>query len=374
VSITVIASLGLTMAVLFLCVMPLAGDMAGSRDFVSYWATGQQLLRHGNPYDHDAIAALEHANSLDPRAVLIMRNPPWALPIAYPLGWLGLRVAALLWSLLLAGCMGGSVMMLHRMQGSPPGFVHWIGLGFTPALICLMMGQTALFSLLGLVLFLRYHSERPFAAGAALWLCLLKPHLFLPFAAALCVWIMFSRGWRLLAGVATAVAVSTALTWIIAPKAWQDYSTLMRSPSVENDFIPCLATATRLWLWPNAVWVQYLPALLSSVWAVVFFWRQRTTWDWRKQGGTLILVSLVAAPYCWLYDQGLAIPALLQRAYSVRNRRMLTVLAALILAADVQLCLVKVISPFWLWPAPAWLLWYLLARSEQHCDAGDAAV
>jgi hypothetical protein len=36
----------------------------------------------------------------------------------------------------------------------------------------------------------------------------------------------------------------------------------------------------------------------------------------------------------------------------------------LILAADLQILFVKVISPLWLWTAPAWFAWYLFATSS----------
>ncbi len=342
------------------------GSQAGSRDFVSYWATGRQLIHHANPYDRDAISALEHAAGLDVRAVLIMRNPPWALPLAYPLGFLNLRVAAILWSLLLLACLLLSVRIVRQLYGSPPNHLHWLALAFTPALICLTMGQTALLALLGLVLFLRWHGSRPFLAGASLWLCALKPHLFLPFGASLLAWVLVSpissRAWRVAAGATAALALSSAVASLIDPHAWLDYIRLMRSPDVENQFIPCLSSALRQWVDPQATWLQYLPAALCCIWAIVYFWRHRATWDWKTHGSLLMLVSLVAAPYCWFYDQCLAIPALLDGAYATRSRNLLTVLALAIFVMDIEICVVRVISPLYLWTAPAWLAWYLCAR------------
>jgi len=362
--IALVAGLALTITALLLAIQ-LTGNLAGSRDFVSYWATGRQLVQHANPYDRNAVSALEHASGLDVRAVLIMRNPPWALPLAYPLGFLGLRVAAILWSLILLACLLLSVRIARQLYGSPPNRLHWLALSFTPALICLTMGQTALFALLGLVLFLRWHQHRPWLAGAALWLCALKPHLFLPFAAALAAWIVFSRAWKLAAGAAAALALSSAVASLIDPHAWLDYTRLMRSPSVENEFIPCLASAVRQWIDPQATWLQYLPAALCCIWALLYFWRRRAIWDWRTHGNLLMLVSLVAAPYCWFYDQCLAIPALLDGAYATRSRNLLAVLALAILVMDVEMvCGVRVTSPLYLWTAPAWLAWYLLATAR----------
>ncbi len=226
------------------------------------------------------------------------------------------------------------------------------------------MGQTSLLALLGLVLFLRFHRCHPMNAGAALWLCALKPHLFLPFAAVLALWIFLERAWKLLAGFAAALAFTSVLATLIDPSAWRDYTRLMRSPSVENQFIPCLAGALRHWLRPHAVWLQYLPVALACLWALGYFWRRRAHWDWLTNSSPLILVSLLAAPYSWFYDQCLAIPALLDGAYGTRSRKLLAALAMLILAADLEICFVKVSSTLWLWTIPAWLLWYLLARAN----------
>ena len=49
--------------------------------------------------------------------------------------------------------------------------------------------------LLGLVLFLRLHRSSPFLAGVSLWLCLLKPHLFVPFGIVLIVWAIVTRSY-----------------------------------------------------------------------------------------------------------------------------------------------------------------------------------
>src|ERR1700728_2194583 len=217
-TIALAALLALVLVVLFLAVS-IAGKLAASRDFVSYWAAGQQLAHHANPYDRNAIAALEHSAGLTVQAVLIMRNPPWALPLAYPLGFLPLRLAGILWSLLLQACLLISVQIIRNLHGAPPSHIHWLGLAFTPALICITMGQTSLFALLGLVLFLRFHRAHPFSAGAALWLCALKPHLFLPFAAVLTLWILVSRSYKLLAGFLFALALTTAAAFVIDPHA-----------------------------------------------------------------------------------------------------------------------------------------------------------
>lgn len=372
-ALVVVSGCGLALAALFLCVVPLAGNLAGARDFVVYWATGQQLAHHASPFDPQAMMQIERSAGLDTGyGVLFMRNPPWGLPLALPLGFFGVRLAALLWSLLLAGCLGLSVLLLWRMEGRPADYLHWLGLSFAPALLCLFVGQTSIFSLLGYVLFLRLHGERPFWAGVSLWLCALKPHLFLPVGAVLLVWIFVSRAWRLLAGAAAALAVSCAVTYALAPTAWPDYLHIMRTTGIEREFIPCLSVALRQWVNPQLGALQTAPVVLGCLWALAYYWPRRRAWDWLRDGSLPLLVSLFLAPYCWLYDQAIAIPALLSAAYRTGSHALLAVLACASLAIEAELiCGIKIPSALYLWAAPAWLLWYLLAVRVPAAPAPD---
>ena len=103
-AIALVSGLILAITSIFFISVLFSGKLAGSRDFVSYWSTGVQLRHHADPYNWDQMMALEHAAHLDADGVLFMRNPPWGLPLAYPLGFLELRIGAFLWSVLLLGC------------------------------------------------------------------------------------------------------------------------------------------------------------------------------------------------------------------------------------------------------------------------------
>jgi hypothetical protein len=196
----------------------------------------------------------------------------------------------------------------------------------------------------------------------------------LPFAAVVLFWIVARRRYRVLAGAITALAASLAAAWLIDPAAWTGYLAMMRAPAIEKEFVPCLADALRIWFRQTA-WLQFLPCALACVWALIYFGRRRLQWDWLRDGSPLLLVSILFAPYCYLYDQVLVIPALLDGAYATRSRRLLLALAAVIVALDVQLAFTKIISPWFLWAAPAWLLWYILARAagENAAESSEIA-
>jgi hypothetical protein len=352
-----------TMGFLFTMV---PGRLVGARDFTVFWATGQQLAHHANPYDGNTLLRVEQAAGLgDKHGPMYMRNPPSSLPLVYPLGFLGLWPASVLWSVLLLACLVVSVHMLWVMHGRPKNHRHWIGYTFGPALLCMIMGQSSVFVLLGLVLFLRLHRTRPFLAGIALWPCALKPHLFLPFGVALLAWVVVSRSYKILIGAAVAIAASSAIALLIDPQAWTQYAQMIRTSGIQSDFIPCVSVMLRKWISERTVWLQYLPAVLACIWAMGYYWSRRSTWDWMKNGSLLMVVSLVAAPYSWIYDACILIPALLQGAYVTRSRGVLLTLAFLSALVEVALA-VDILKPaaifLWtIWIAPAWLAWYLVA-------------
>jgi hypothetical protein len=369
--IAIITGLMLVHVTLYLCIMPFVRTLAAGNDFVVYWATGQQLAHHSNPYDWNAMMRIEHSAGLAAgRQGGLMRNPPWGLILAWPLGFAGLQVGAVLWSLAQLTSLMVSIHTLWRMHGSPRTSLIWLGVAFAPALLCLITGQTSVFLLLGFVQFLRLHRSHPFRAGASLWLCTLKPHLFLPIGIVLLAWILVSKKYRLLAGATVAMAASCLAVAFIDPAAWAEYARMMRNAGIESEHILCLSVALRLWLSPQRLWLNYLPTAVGCTWALGYFWPRRHTWDWMRNGSPLMLTSLVTAPYAWISDGSLAIPALLQGAYLTRSRMLLVVLASASVLIEIELfCGFKLDSPLYLWTAPAWLGWYLLATRIKRTEA-----
>jgi hypothetical protein len=344
----------------------LPGNNPSDRDIVSFWAAGRQIVHHANPYDSGAILKIEQSVGFPSnRRVLIMRNPPSALCLVIPLGFFGLYAGSLLWSLLLLAAFVLSVHMLWLLHGSPPNKLHYLGYTFAPALFCILNGQTALFALLGLVLFLRFHQCLPFVAGLSLWLCALKPHLFLPFATVLLIWIVLTRSYRVLAGAALTVASSSLVAWLFVPSVWAQYAQMMRSSGIDREFIPCLAVALRFAIHRQTMALQYLPALVACLWAIYFFWKRRKRWDWMRDGALLMLVSIFASPYSWITDQALLAPALLVGVYRATTRAQLGVLALASAAIEIaQIFGVSLHSALFLWTTPFWFAWFLYVSAQ----------
>jgi hypothetical protein len=220
------------------------------------------------------------------------------------------------------------------------------------------------------VLFLRLHRTHPFWAGTSLWLCALKPHLFVVIGAVMLVWVLFSKSYEILAGAASAVAASCLLAWIIDPAAWSQYAAMMRVSGIDVEVIPCLSIVLRRWISPNAIGLQYLPSVIGCAWALSYYWRKRHTWSWVRDGAPVTLVSLLCAPYSWITDQALAIPALIAGAIRTRSQILLVLLAMASILIEAELLNgIMLSSNLYLWTAPAWLVWYLLAGTHADEDS-----
>lgn len=334
------------------------------QDWVSYWTTGHLIVRHANPYDSAAILQIERAHGLKPGIhVLIARNPPTALWAIAPLGYLRFYPGGLLWRLLQAALLALCVRLLWIHFGRTPGRWHLLAFLFIGSLACVGSGQSTIIALLGAVLFLVLLHDRPFAAGAALSLCAFKPHLFLPFVVVLLLWIIRHRAYLLILGGAAALVCQWFFAWWLDPHVLRHYLDAMRSDGIVDQFMPATAVALRFLIARHSMWLGFLPAILGSAWAAWYFIRKRQNWSWSHELPLLLVVSLLTAPYAWIVDSVLVIPAIVFTA-SRCSETSRTLLLLLMSAATLQYCLpANMDSPWLLWQIPAFLAWFLHAQT-----------
>jgi hypothetical protein len=366
-----IAALFVLMAVAIL-VFAMTASSEANRDFISYWAAGRQLVHHANPYDGPAILRWERNAGFSGTKPFFMRNAPNAFFLAAPLGLLGVRAAAGSWCLLLLASLALSLRMVWIMEGRPHGRLHLVGYIFPPALACLLAGQIGLLLLLGFTLFLYLQTDRPWLAGTALVLCSVKPHLFLPFGVVLLLWSVRSRSWRILGGAVSAIAASLLLAHLLDPDAWSQYARMVSTAGLRNELVPSLSLIFRLLIHRDWIWLQLVPAAAACIWAL--WWALHTEdWDWRREGHLLLLVSVMTAPYAWVTDEAILIPAMLVALYRLERNglSMLPYLCAALPALLEVLFGVQPDTPWYLWTTPAWLAFYLYAARAARNHAAS---
>jgi len=356
----VVAGFCLVVGILF---FGLSDKSAANRDFIEYWAAGQQIIYGANPYDGAAILRLERAQEFDGDKAKITFSPPVAFFLVLPLGFVSAKTGVILWTLALLASLAISIWILWILNGRPSSRLHLLGYLFAPVLACQMAGQLGTFLLLAIVLFLYFHQSQPYLAGAALLPCALKPHLFLPFAIVLLLWAIDGKAYRILAGFAATLLASCALTLCFDIHVWSQYFQMMSSTGVLDAFVPTLSAIFRLLVDRNAVWLQFLPEACGCIWAIWYFWSRRSCWSWTDQGLLLLLVSAACTPYAWFSDEAMLLPAVLAALYRVvdSGRSLLPIGLIGGVALIEVLAVVKMTSPFYLWTVPAWLAWYLYA-------------
>lgn len=333
-----------------------------SRDFISYWSSAKLMAGHHNPYDRAAIFRLEllhHAHFDKP---LMMRNPPWALFLVLPLAWASPGTSGLVWMIAIIVCLLGSI---HMMRPAGVSQIPLAMLLFAPSVICAGAEQTSIFTLLGLVLFLRWHERRPFAAGLALILAMLKPHLLVLFWVVLLLEVWRHRRWRILAGAATGLLAANALALAFDPHVWQDYIAAMGAEQLGSVFCPNISSGLRWLIARNAIWMEALPTLAGIVVAIWYWWRSRSSWKWSQQGTMIVAFSVLTAPYSWPFDQVLFLPAMLSTLPRVPKRAILLLGAADLAALALFLTHPFLETPVYMWMAPAWMAWCLYAYTRK---------
>jgi hypothetical protein len=238
-----------------------------------------------------------------------------------------------------------------------------VGYLFPPAFVCLSIGQSGIFILLGVTLFLYLHRSKPYLAGISLLLCAIKPQLFLPFGLVLFAWIVLNKSRRILMGFCAALVASLALSFYLAPTGWTDYIHMMSAAKIQDESVPTVSLLFRLIVHSSAVWLQFLPVFIGSVWSLLYFWKLRKQWSWTDQGLLLLLVSVLVSPYAWFTDEVIVLPAILAGLYAMSNsRRSLLPFGCIAAAALIEVFAgVRLKSGAYVWTTSAWLVWYLYA-------------
>ena len=351
---------------------------AASRDFIGYWAAGQQIAHGANPYDVGHVLRMEKAVGLGNLQIKITPSPPIGLALVIPLGFLGAKSGLVFWSVAQLACLSIALWIVWLLEGKPSSRIHLFGYLFAPALACLMAGQLGILCLLGVSVFLLWHERQPFFAGAALLPLTLKPHLFLAVGLGLLFWVVWRRSPSILAGLVAAMAVSFGVVLLFDPEIWAQYTAMMRSNLMQDRFAPTLSAYFRWDISPARVWLEYLPAATACVWALWYFWTRRDRWNWIDHGLLVLLVSVMCAPYAWLTDEAVLLPAVLVGVYrAIEARRSLLPIAIFAAVALIELYAnVRITSWYYTWTTPAWLGWYLYATGSiakgKSADVGAA--
>lgn len=351
-------------------------EIIPSDDFVRFWAGGKLNLQGENPYDTLRIEQFQikvgdlisgqTANS-------IILNPPWAISLIMPFSLFNYPISRLAWLVISTSLILFSSHLLWRIYS--PNLKHlWLVLLivfiFAPTISVLEKGQITALILLGITGFLYYAviDRNDWLAGVFLALASIKPQMIVLFWIFLLFWIIHQRRWLILISTAITVLSLILLAMIFNPHIIQQYFGMLQTYRISDWAVPTIGSYLRFfWFGTQRFWWQFLPVVLGGIWSIYYWYRHHKTWNWLDELPIILLVSMVVSPYSWTYDLVILIPAIVLAAIWIATdwKRWTTLfLIVIFLGISVlDMVLHMKLDDFWfIWVAPALLLWFLLVR------------
>jgi hypothetical protein len=310
--------LGGTSALLFLLFQ---SAPFGQGDLFVFWAAAQLFFAGENPYNPALVANL--ARSMDPPvpASPLFWNPPGLFSVIWPFALVDFSTLRPLFSMATVGLTLAALDLegvRFKAGGSASGRMLLVTLTFYPLFLALENGQLSPLLLAAFSGSL-YFSKRGARgrAGLILSVLLVKPQLlYLPLAAAL-VRAVRERDGRFIGA------------FLLGGVALQTLPLALR-PDIYRHFCEIFERLPTYWLQPNInTWIalalerrsETLHLLPTVAAGVLVLWRSftRRSAEWERFYRTLIPLSLLTAPYVWLYDFVLLLPAIVDPVHERRR-------------------------------------------------------
>ncbi len=337
-------------------------------DFVEYWAAGRLFLSGGNPYDPPSLLRVQRSVGWTDPQPLMMWNPPWTLALVIPFSLLPYTLGRIAWFISQTGFLllsGGLLWRIYQPHDRRvwPGLV--LSMIFVPSLFAIRMGQIAPFLLAGWVGFLWFQRQRrDVLAGACLALPAAKPHLLYLFWILLLLWVWQNRRWKILAGLAATLMLTTGLLMARSPALPAQYlATFTQEPPLYWA-TPTIGAILRLIFGIDRSWLQFLPPALGALLGLFLMRRWGSGWTWEDRGPLILLLSVSTAAFGWSLDQPILLPAIIlsfARAWRTPQSRTIWLVAfGVVEILALSFNLLSISDIWYVWLAPAWLCVYLL--------------
>jgi hypothetical protein len=349
-----------------------------SDDYVRFWAGGRLNSQGENPYDPLLIEQLQIEAGGQPTerySISVILNPPWSIALVMPFGLFGYPISRLAWLVFSSLALLISSQILWRIYSGnlkQRWLVILVVFIFAPVISVLEKGQITPLVVLGICGFLYYSvSQRnDWLAGIFLALASIKPQLALIFWIALLFWVIKQHRWLILISTAITILSLTLIAMVFNPHIIQQYFSMLQTYQISDWANPTIGSYLRFfWLGTDKYWPQYLPSLLGFIWFLYYWNRHQESWNWMDELPILLLVSQITSPFTWTYDLVILIPAIvlsfIRLAADWKNWSALILLVIFFGVNILDLLLHMKLDEFWfIWMAPALLLWFLLVQGR----------
>lgn len=335
-------------------------------DFVEYWSAGRLNLIGGNPYDPEQLLPIQQETGVIAEQAIIMWNPPMLITLTMLFGLVDFGLSRLVWLVLNVIIIFISVNWIWELYvgKNEHRWLAWIiGFTFVPVLGGLKIGQASALLLLGVAGFLYFMKrDKIWLSGIFISLLLVKPHTLLLFAIAVIFWSIYAKEWRTILGALAAFIIATAVPILFNPNLIGQYLFAIRNYAPIDWATPTIGGLLRLIFGFENYWLQFMPSLLGIIWLIIYWFRNKKTWDWLDRAPLLILVSTLTASFGWTWDLIVCLVAVLQIAVLLvphRRERIAALILFPYLLIEISALVMRGVQFWSFWLAPALLVFYL---------------
>jgi len=279
----------------------------GRGDFRAYWSTSYLLLDDQSCSNDTRLLEIQNSETGWPRDYPMRTwNPPWLSAWLLPLALLNFELATQIWLLINIALVLMSIVLARRLflgQNQDKRALWLFTLGvilFPSTIVAILMGQVNILVLAGLTLFLwLYLAGHDAAAGVALSLTLVKPHLIYLALLIILVVILKDRRWKVVLGFGAAILISTAIVLLLRPSFILECLASTGSGNLLSWQTPTLTTILQLslgWWWLRIIGVLLVPL------AIFFWFRYRNSIPFLVIIDLAVIASIITSPFGWSYD------------------------------------------------------------------------
>lgn len=358
-------------------------------DFIQYWTAFQLLIAGENPYDPEKLWQLQQLQGLVAPPVIFMWNPPWLLVLLAPILILPFALASELWQVCQGIFIFSSLLLSSKIfnldKKSSFGIVL-LGLIFYPMWEALLIGQISNLLLFALCLaFYLISRGKDFSAGLFLSVLFVKPHLFLLVFLALAIWTLQSGRTKWICGLCVSFSLQIVavlslssqvlLQWYQSMHLESSALLITRQEWMTATVATWLRVAVRTSLNRDVLFFPWIVALVGLVGGVTRLTIRKKPIIWNKDLAWILSLSLLLAPYGWLFDFSLLLPVYLFSLTMLRNREKSFALVLLIcIQVTIFLC-----AAWWLpaqhhyaWVPLVMLLFAVFSEKEKQLASTEA--
>ena len=272
-------------------------DGAVVQDFWAFHAAAEGTLKGGAAalYEKEAFQAL----FADARGLLWL-YPPTMLVLIAPFGLLSYGAAKTIW--LIASVV--AMIAAARFLTGKNAFLTVIAL-LSPAFFAAMFtGQLSVIFAGLLAAGLFFAKTRPIIAGVCLGLLTVKPQLGLLVP----VFLVLTGSWRAIAWAAlTALALATVSLLAFGAESWAAFFASLTQ--THSDFVQSYGHPGRVTL-PDALQIlgwrsaptAAITAMAVMICAAMLYFAKRAHAQWRALAALTMILTVISAPYFWVYD------------------------------------------------------------------------